>query len=186
MKDFWLFFIEIWFFCSIFVRFWSSLKTWFFEIFDGKIGKMFECKICSKLTKFNSFLKILLWFLFFRGQILKKSYVFDKIVISLNTKFRVRVVKFVWRDQIVLSSFSRPKFRHTSWHGCHRKDHTLLISFRERIISKFVISITKTSKQNRDPKFPFSISWNFHGSPTSTCDGDRAPLRETSPFALFS
>ena len=83
------------------------------------------------------------------------------------TKFCFQVVKFVWRAPKVWASFSRPNVRHTLWQRRHRKDLTLLISFRERIISKFVISITKTSKQNRDPKFPFSISWNFHGSPTS-------------------
>ena len=67
------------------------MKTCIFEIFGDKIEKMFEVKICSKLTKFNSFLKFLLRFLFFREQILLKYYCFvqNRCFVSQNFVFRL-------------------------------------------------------------------------------------------------
>ena len=139
------------------------MKTCIFEFFDDKIGKMFECNICSKLTTFNSFLKNYVTILIFFVDKFCWNICFLTKSLFRITKFCCQVVKFEWRAPKVWASFSRPNVRHTLWQRRHRKDLTLLISFRERIISKFVISITKTSKQNRDPKFPFSISWCYHG-----------------------
>ncbi len=153
------FLLKFWFFWLNFMRFWWILKSRFLENFDDKIEKMLECRILSKILKFdlffNNFVVILIFW----------CTNFNKLLRFLqNHNFRVsefcdQVVKFVWRAWCRLVDQTIVTHCHTS---PLERSHSSDIDSR-----KNGFKIRHNGPQNVETKSSSKNSWWYHGQHTS-------------------
>ena len=112
------------------------MKSWFLENFGHKIGKMLECKICSKMMKFNYFLMNFSAILIFWWQIFKKLASFLKNHDFDVSQFCDQVVKIVWRVWCHLVNLRLVTHSQTS--PSERSHSSDMISWKNRVQTRHI------------------------------------------------